>query len=121
MDTCSTSFLSDTCDRGFYFFFIPTHHEVGELIDDDDDHRNTIFTAYFRIILFEVTSIDSLEYSESPLHLSDSPLEGIECFIRMVDHGSEKMWYAIIDTEFDLFRIDHDHAKLGWSILIKKG
>ena len=120
MESCCTSFLCYTCDRLLYFFFISTHHEVSELIYDDDYYGHCIFIAYFRVILFEISSIDSLKYSESSFHFCYSPLEGIECFIGSIYHRSEQVWDTIIDSELDLLRIDHDHTEFAWSILIEK-
>lgn len=120
MQSCGTSFLCDTSDGGFDFFFVPTHHEICELIDDDDDDRHAIFLCDFCIVFFEITRVYSLEYCESAFHLSDRPLECVECLIRTIDDGCEEVWDTIIDTELDLLRIYHDHAELGWGILIEE-
>lgn len=119
MESDGSSLLCDTSDCCFDLFLVPAHHEVSELIDDDDDDGHSIFLTYFRIVLFEVTDTQWLESAITSFHFSDSPLQCIECLIWSIDDGGEEVRDAIIDPELDLFRVDHDHAELRWSILIE--
>ena len=120
MESDGSSLLGYSCDCLFDLFFVPTHHEVSELIYDDDYGWHTLFSADFRIILFEVASIEWLERRVASLHLSNSPLESIECLVWRVDHWGEKMRDPIIDSELNLLGIHHDHTELGWGILIEE-
>lgn len=119
METDRTCLLGDTSNSCLDFFLVPAHHEVSELIDDDDDHGHSIFLAHFRIVLFEISDAHRFQGTITPFHLSDSPLQSIECLIGSIDDGCEEMRDAIIDPELDLFRINHDHAEFRWSILIE--
>jgi hypothetical protein len=110
MESYCTSFLSDASDGRFHFFLIPAHHEISELIDYDDDDWKAIFQSYLRIVFFEISDIHRLQSAISAFHLGYSPFEGIERFIRTIDHWCEEVRDAIIYTKFDLFRIDHDHT-----------
>lgn len=111
MESDGTSLLCDTGDGSFDFFLVPAHHEVCELIDDDDDDRHTIFLVHLRIVLFEIADIHRLHGTISAFHLCHSPLECIESFIWRVDDWCKEVRDAIIDTELDLFRVYHDHAE----------
>ena len=119
MESDGSSLLGNTSHCCFDLFLVPTHHEVGEFIDDDDDHGHSIFRIDFRIVLLEITDAHRLQGTITPFHLGDSPLERIECFVWSIDDGCEEMRDAIIDPELDLFRIDHDHAELRRSILVE--
>ena len=115
------SLLSDTSNGCFDFLFVPTHHEISKLIDDDYDDGHSIFGTDFRIVLFEIAYTQWLHRRVSAFHLSDSPLESIECLIRSIDDGCEEMRDAIIDAEFDLLGVYHDHTQFRWSILVEHG
>ena len=81
MESYGSSFLGDTSDCLFYFFLVSTHHEISELIDNDNNDGHTIFRGDFCIVFFEISSIYWLEGTISTLHLSDGPLEGIKSLI----------------------------------------
>lgn len=120
MESYGTCFLSDAGDRLLDFFLVPAHHEICELVDDDDDDWHAIFWSYFRIILFEITDIERLQCAIATLHLCDRPLEGIEGFIWMIYDGCQEVRDTIIDTELHLLRIHHDHTELTRSIFIEE-
>ena len=120
MESDGSSLLCDSSDSGFDFLLVPTHHEVCEFIDDDHDDGHPIFGDDFRIVLFEIAYTQWLHRRVSAFHLSDSPLEGIECLIGGIDDRSEEVRDAIIDPEFDLLRVDHDHTEFRRSILVEK-
>ncbi len=120
MESNRSSLLCDASDGSFDFFLVPTHHEIRELIDDDHDDRHTILESDFRIVFFEIADTEWLHGTISAFHLSDSPLECIERLIWRIDDGGEEVRDAIIDSEFDLFGIYHDHAEFGWSILVEE-
>lgn len=112
VESDGSSLLSNSCDSSFDFLLVPTHHEVSELIDDDNDHGHSILGSDFCIVFFEVADTHRLHCAISSLHLGDSPLQGIERLVRSIDDGSQEVRDTIVDPEFDLLGIDHDHTEL---------
>ena len=60
------------------------HNQSGQRFSrmiNNDDIRHSIFERNFCIILFKIASTNRFECTISAFHLSNSPLESIECLI----------------------------------------
>ena len=120
-----TSKLCQARNREFDLF-AHVHHEIGKLVDDDDDigqlfeHLSVLRILLscllallsLRIVLTDVARTKAREHFEPALHFSDRPRERTRCFTRFGHNGNVKMRDAVIGSELDALRVDHDEAHL---------
>src|SRR5581483_7269489 len=118
---------------GFFDIASFEHHQVGQFIDQDQHvwqwlefvlrPRGTVFFvekvtgliaefADFLVVLIDVADALLGEEAEAALHFEDGILQRVRRFAGIRDNGSEQVWNAFVDAEFDPLRVDHDHAHL---------
>ena len=124
--------LRDAADGEFHFF-ANVHHEVGKLVDDDDDVgqliaqivlgrllpclfgglRGSLPRLHFGVVLPDVARAHFREHLQAALHLGNAPAERASCFFGLRDNGYVKVRDAVVRREFHALRIDHDEAHFG--------
>ena len=107
---------------GFFDVSAVEHHEVGELVDDDDDVGQRllvdiveeVFGAVFEelVELIDVADVVGGEEFEAALHLADGVAESVGGELGFGDDGREEVRDALVHAEFDALGIDEDHADL---------
>ena len=119
------------------------HHEIGHLVDDDDEIRQGLqvhdlvfedclagiavkagldragndFAAGFGLADAHIEAVNIADaklghFLVALFHLAHGPFEGDDGLFGVGDDGGEQMRDAVIDGEFEHFRIDHDQAAL---------
>ena len=98
-------------------------HEVGQLVDNDDDLRQRLPVGLVfleGIVAGEVAHLRLGEEAVALEHLHDRPLQRAGRLLRVGHDGDEQVRDAVIDAELDHFRVDHDQAHLVRRRLIKQ-
>ncbi len=98
------------------------HHQVGELVDDDDDVGQRLLVDVFEEVLgavieelvelVDVADVVGGEELEAALHLADRIAQGIRGELGLGDDGREEVRDALVHAELDALGIDEDHADL---------
>ena len=98
------------------------HHQVGELVDDDDDVGQRLLVHVLEEILaavveelvelVDVADVVGGEQLEAALHLADGVAQSIRGELGLGDDGREEMRDALVHAELDALGIDEDHADL---------
>ncbi len=99
------------------------HHQVGELVDDDDDvgqrlllpavveeRRHGAFEEL--VVLVDVAHAAAGQQLEAALHLADGVAQGVGCQLGLGDDGREEMRNALVHAEFHALGIDEDEPHL---------
>ena len=86
------------------------HHEVGELVDDEDDvgKLRETFGDGFGVVTGEIADGFFGEDGVAALHLADEPLEGLNGLLRLGDDGVDEVREVAIDGELDDLGVDED-------------
>ena len=96
-------------DRRFEFF-ARRRHQIGKLVDDQNDVRNLfrryVFIFDFFVIARHVAASHTVQKRITPLHLTQRPLQRLKRFFRFGDDRNEQVRDIVIEFEFDDFRID---------------
>lgn len=108
---------------GVFDILARDHHEVGELVNDDDDERHLIgmisvlvgklALLNHLVVEADVLGTDAFEDLESALHLGNSPLKGARSLFGLGDWRNEEMRDAVVKRHFDALRVNENHADLG--------
>ena len=123
VDARRASKLSDSNDR---VFNIPwrNHHEVGELVDDDEQVRIRTQDAlaarrqhnrvidHSRVEVVDVPKAEAGQIVVAHIHLFDDPLQRFGCLLRIRDDGRNEVGNAGVGRQFDALRIDEHKAHL---------
>ena len=132
MHTGGTCKLCDTAD-GILDLLARHHHEVGELIDDDDDLRQLLRLLILRdlriiahghdflVVALEITGAALSELLIAIRHLGDRPVQRGGCLLRIGHDRNQQVRDAVVDGELHDLRIDHDHADILRLILEEEG
>src|SRR5450830_543271 len=126
VQTCCAGLLRDTRDE-LLDFFTHHHHQVGQLIDDDNDGRQ-FFQRFRRIwrqaervryMLFTLGGIRNLgvvtcQVTHAQLahqlvalfHLVHGPVQRVASLAHIGHYGCQQMRYAFVDGHFQHLRID---------------
>ena len=97
------------------------HHEVGELVDDDDDVRQRLFVfavveerrhGAFKelVVLVDVAHAAAGQQLEAALHLADGVAQRVGGEFGLGDDGREEVRNALVHAEFDALGIDENRA-----------
>ena len=117
MDSGCSGKLCQTAD-GFFHISRSNHHQIGKLVDDDNDLRHRI--EFFPLFCLHAEAFDlliiSLHIADvifgkcliTSGHLSHCPVQCACRFFRISDYRNQKVWNTIIHTQFYNLRIDHD-------------
>ena len=53
-------------------------------------------------------------------HLAHSPLQRVHGLLRIGHNRGQQVWNALIDRQFEHFRVDHDKAALLWRMAVEQ-
>ena len=121
MHSGRTPHLGDTADALFHV--LGGHqHQVGQLVDDDDDPRQRLPALFLLdpVVGVEVSHADLREGAVALEHFHHGPLQGAGRLLRVGDDRDVEMRNAVVDTEFHHLRIDHDELHLIRARLIEQ-
>ena len=110
VDACRARFLRETTD-GVLDIVRRDHHEVGELVDDDDDGGHRLLRE-MRVVGLHVAHIVLRELRVALLHLLYGPVENRGCLFRLGHDGHHEMRDAVVVRKLDHLRIDEDELHL---------
>jgi hypothetical protein len=101
------------------------HHEVGELVNDDDDvgkgqERLFRFRRRFVICLMRRVAVELLDVPHAGLrqllvallHLLHGPAQRVDGLLRIDDNRRHEMRNVLVHSKLDALRVDHDEAHL---------
>ena len=98
------------------------HHQVGELVDDDDDVGQRLLVRVLEEILaavveelvelVDVADVIGGEQLEAALHLADGVAQRVGGELGLGDDGREEVRDALVHAQLDALGIDQDHADL---------
>ena len=101
------------------------HHQVVELVDDDDDVRQPLRLAGSltasasiaalverRVVPADVAEADLGQQVVAALHLLDRPAEGVGRLLRVGDRLREQVRQAVVLAHLDLLGVDEDEPHL---------
>ena len=123
---CGSRLLRDTAD-GVLDFLGSDHHQVGQLIDDDDDLRQHLILLRMTVLgllcfgLFgthEVVIADQIahlmvrEQLVAAFHLTDRPVERTGGLFRVGNDRNQQVRNAVVVAQLDHLRVHHDEADL---------
>ena len=120
MDSRSAAQLRDAHD-GALHVLAGDHHEVGELVDDDDEvrhvlgrvlHVGVLSAVDVAVVRLDVAHLVVLEDLEPALHLGHAPLQGARGLARLGDHGHVEVGQARVAGELDALGVHHDEPDL---------
>lgn len=87
------------------------HHEVGQLVDDDDDGRHLVLRE-LRVVGLHIADVVLGKLRVALLHLLHRPVEHGSCLLGLRDDGDHKVRDAVVVGELDHLRIDEDELDL---------
>ena len=115
--------LREARDRLFHVAGIE-HHQIGQLVDDDDDVRNRLFVPRFveqagrailieqAVVLVDVPDAFGGEQFQAALHFADRVAQRIGREFRLGDDGRVKMRNAFVVAQFQTLGVHQNQAHL---------
>ena len=96
----------------FLDFFRRGHHQVGHLINNDNNVGQRLLAAFGQVLIVthKIARTDLTKEAIAPFHLFDGPEEHTGRLVHFGNHGAEQMGNAIVDTQLHHFGIDHQQA-----------
>ena len=90
------------------------HHQVGELVDDDEEvrHRRLAALAEGPVRLVEVARADGRQALVPPFHLGEAVGEHGARLLRARDDRREQVRDRLVVVQLDPLRVDEDHPHL---------
>ncbi len=129
MDANGARHLCEADDRGLKLSWIAVH-DIREFVDNDNDigkRLRHVLSSFFlrwledgRVIGVDIAHMLCFEDIVASLHLLCRPLEREDRFLWVGNHWRKKVRNAVIGSELDAFRVDHDKAQLIWTVSIEK-
>ena len=92
-----------------------SHHQVGQLVDDNDNlgHGGQCFMAAGHLIVaFQIPDIVFRKGLVPAEHLTHCPVEGAGCLLRIGDHRHQQMGNTVVNTQFHHLGVDHQQLDL---------
>ena len=122
MNADGTRHLRETRD-GLFHVGAVEHHEVGKLVDDDDDIRQRLFVLFFveerrhdafkqLVVLFNIADAARGQQFEAPLHFAHGITQRVGGQLGLGDDGREEVRNALVHAEFDALGVDQDETHL---------
>ena len=130
MHACGTRLLRDAADR-VLDLLRRDHHQIGKLVDDDDDLRQhlillgsrgltlcggrlrlRLFRAHEVVIADQIAHLMICEQLVAAFHLADRPVERTGRLLRVGYDRNEQMRNAVVVAQLDHLRVYHDEADL---------
>ena len=94
MDARCARFLCKAAD-GIFHVVRCDHHEVGKLINNDDDGGHFLF-GFCRIEAFHIAYAGLGKFGIALFHLLHRPIQDGGRLFCVRDNGNHQMWYAIV-------------------------
>ena len=90
------------------------HHEVGQLVDDDEHVRDRVLAAdgADRVPLGQVAGLDRAHELVAAVHLADDVLEHEGRVLHVRDDGRQEVRDRLVVVELDPLGVDEDHPHL---------
>ena len=121
MDADGAGHLREAGD-GLFDVGAVEHHQVGELVDDDDDVGQRLLVGVVEEVvgvvveelveLVDVADVVGGEQLEAALHLAHGVAQGVGGQLDVGDDGGEEVGDALVHAQLDALGIDQDHADL---------
>ena len=101
------------------------HHEVGELVDDDQEvgvrlelalaarRQHDLVVDDGLVEVVDVAEAERREVVVAHVHLLDDPLQRFGRLLRVRDDGRDEVRDPGVDRELDALRVDEHHAHVG--------
>ena len=118
---------------GFFHVAGIKHHQVRQLVNDDDDVGNRLLIAAFgkqarsiavvkqAIVLINISDTFFREKLQAAFHLADGIAQGIGCQLRLSDDWCVKVRHAFVVAQFKPFGIHEHEANLIGRGLVQDG
>ncbi len=81
-------------------------HEVGHLVDDDDDVRQPVLHAH--VVTREILRVHTSEQVEAAVHFTQRPFERVHGFRDFRDDRRDEVRDTVVHLKLDALRIHHD-------------
>ena len=105
--------LGDAGDRGLDLVGAD-HHQVGQLVDDDDDVRHPRLAGPQRLVVAgDVAHAAAGELAVAALHRPDRPLQRVDGLVGVDDDLGQQVRDALVLRELDALGVDEDQLHLG--------
>lgn len=113
MNPAGSGQLRNTADRVFTFLW-RCHHQVGQLVDHNDDTRQLFaaLASHQLVITVNITHAVFLKQLVTIRHFLNSPVQGIGGLFRVCDHRNQQVWYGVILVQLDHFGVNHDKTQI---------
>ena len=112
MDARRARQLRQSAD-GFLHLAGGDHHQIGQLVDDDDDLAHRLFVrADGVVVAADVAHAHRLEPLVAVLHLHNRPAQRRARFLRIGHDRHEQVRNAVVDGKLDNLRVDEDEPHL---------
>ena len=96
MDSSSAGLLRNSDDCLFGLTAI-LHHQVGELVNDDDNRVHTIVHILSAgVVTLQIASASVCKHAVTALHLENRPLQGRGGLIGFGDHWNEQVRQTVV-------------------------
>ena len=131
---CGTGLLRDAADRGFDLLG-GDHHQVGQLVDDNDNLRQYLILlrcaallllglgalgAHQVVITDQIAHLMVGEQLVAAFHLADRPVERTRRLFRVGHDRNQQVRDAVIVAQLDHLGVDHNQAHLFGRGLVQK-
>ena len=112
VDACRARELRNADDALFHFF-LAGEHEVGQLVNNDDDAGKLFLAgAELGVIGGELAHVLGLHLVIAVQHFGHGPLQRAGGLVRVAHHGDKQVRHDVVALQLDHLGVDHDHAHL---------
>ncbi len=102
--------LLGEADDGVLDVLALAHHEVGQLVDDDDDVRQAVLGIRPGLVVgLDVPGASTGKPAIAALHLVDCPFQRGLRAVRLCDDRHEEVRQAVVARELDPLEVHQDH------------
>ena len=106
MNTCRTRLLCQTAD-GIFYIMGCNHHQIRELVNDDDNRRHLILREVI-VIALHIADTFLRKLAVTLLHFLHRPVEHRSRFLGIGNHRHHQMRYAVIIGQLDHLGVHED-------------
>ena len=114
MHTRGTRHLRET-DDGILHLARRRHHQVGQLVDDNQDQRHRlqgVALGCCRVVGGQIAHIVFRKHLIPAQHFGHRPAERTGRLARIGDHRHQQMRDTVVNAEFHLLRVNQQHTHL---------
>ena len=132
VNTGGTRFLCQTCNQLFNLF-AHHHHQVGQLVNDDD-HIGQTFNRLGRFrgqaegvgqllatrcrfidLFVEACEVAHTQFAHefvAPLHFTHAPVQGVGGLFHVGDNRAQQMWNALVDAHLQHLGVNQNQPHI---------